>query len=166
MVYVTHDQTEALTLGDRVAVMHAGSIQQLGTPLEVYEQPDNLFVAGFIGSPAMNLVQGTVRRGEGLSVEVNGYRLPVGAESEAGDGLTVTYGIRPEHLDLADDGFPAQVSVVEPTGSETLVFLRFGETDIVAVFRDWHDFEPGQTVHLRPRADRAHLFDNATGARI
>jgi multiple sugar transport system ATP-binding protein len=97
---------------------------------------------------------------------VNGYRLPVGAESEAGDGLTVTYGIRPEHLDLADDGFPAQVSVVEPTGSETLVFLRFGETDIVAVFRDWHDFKPGQTVHLRPRADRAHLFDNATGARI
>ncbi len=165
-IFVTHDQVEAMTMADKIVVMDDGRIEQIGSPLELYDRPRNVFVARFIGSPAMNLVQGTVRRGEGLSVEVNGYRLPVGAESEAGDGQTVTYGIRPEHLDLADDGFPAQVSVVEPTGSETLVFLRFGETDIVAVFRDWHDFEPGQTVHLRPRADRAHLFDNATGARI
>ena len=165
-IFVTHDQVEAMTMADKIVVMDDGRIEQIGSPLELYDRPRNVFVARFIGSPAMNLVQGTVRRGEGLSVEVNGYRLPVGAESEAGDGQTVTYGIRPEHLDLADDGFPAQVSVVEPTGSETLVFLQFGETDIVAVFRDWHDFEPGQTVHLRPRADRAHLFDNATGARI
>jgi multiple sugar transport system ATP-binding protein len=165
-IFVTHDQVEAMTMADKIVVMDDGRIEQNGSPLELYDRPRNVFVARFIGSPAMNLVQGTVRRGEGLSVEVNGYRLPVGAESEAGDGQTVTYGIRPEHLDLADDGFPAQVSVVEPTGSETLVFLRFGETDMVAVFRDWHDFEPGQTVHLRPRADRAHLFDNATGARI
>jgi multiple sugar transport system ATP-binding protein len=165
-IFVTHDQVEAMTMADKIVVMDDGRIEQIGSPLELYDRPRNVFVARFIGSPAMNLIQGTVRRGEGLSVEVNGYRLPVGAESEAGDGLTVTYGIRPEHLDLADDGFPAQVSVVEPTGSETLVFLRFGEIDIVAVFRDWHDFEPGQTVHLRPRADRAHLFDNATGARI
>ena len=165
-IFVTHDQVEAMTMADKIVVMDDGRIEQIGSPLELYDRPRNVFVARFIGSPAMNLVQGTVRRGEGLSVEVNGYRLPVGAESEAGDGQTVTYGIRPEHLDLADDGFPAQVSVVEPTGSETLVFLQFGETDIVAVFRDWHDFEPGQTVHLRPRADRAHFFDNATGARI
>ena len=165
-IFVTHDQVEAMTMADKIVVMDDGRIEQIGSPLELYDRPRNVFVARFIGSPAMNLVQGTVRRGEGFSVEVNGYRLPVGAESEAGDGQTVTYGIRPEHLDLADDGFPAQVSVVEPTGSETLVFLRFGETDMVAVFRDWHDFEPGQTVHLRPRADRAHLFDNATGARI
>jgi multiple sugar transport system ATP-binding protein len=165
-IFVTHDQVEAMTMADKIVVMDDGRIEQNGSPLELYDRPRNVFVARFIGSPAMNLVQGTVRRAEGFSVEVNGYRLPVGAESEAGDGQTVTYGIRPEHLDLADDGFPAQVSVVEPTGSETLVFLRFGETDIVAVLRDWHDFEPGQTVHLRPRADRAHLFDNATGARI
>ena len=165
-IFVTHDQVEAMTMADKIVVMDDGKIEQIGSPLELYDRPRNVFVARFIGSPAMNLVQGTVRRGEGLGVEVNGYRLPVGIESEAGDGQTVTYGIRPEHLDLADDGFPAQVSVVEPTGSETLVFLRFGETDIVAVFRDWHEFKPGQTVHLRPRADRAHLFDCATGARI
>lgn len=79
---------------------------------------------------------------------------------------SVVYGIRPEHLDIADDGFPATVAVVEPTGSETLVFLRFGESEIVAVFPDWHDFQPGETINLRPRAERAHLFDGATGMRI
>ncbi len=127
-IFVTHDQVEAMTMADKIVVMDDGRIEQIGSPLELYDRPRNVFVARFIGSPAMNLVQGTVRCGEGLIVEVNGYRLPVGAESEAGDGQTVTYGIRPEHLDLADDGFPAQVSVVEPTGSETLVFLRFGKT--------------------------------------
>ena len=76
------------------------------------------------------------------------------------------YGIRPEHLELADDGFPAKVAVVEPTGAETLLFLRFGDSEIVAALRDWHDFQPGQTVHLRPRADKAHLFDSETGTRV
>lgn len=102
----------------------------------------------------------------GFGVEVNGYRLPADADCEAGEGQPVLYGIRPEHLDLADDGFPARVSVVEPTGSETFVVLRTDETEIVAVFPDWQDFKPGQTVHLHPRAERAHLFDKATGARI
>ena len=165
-IYVTHDQVEAMTLAHRVAVMDNGVLRQIGTPREVYDQPANLFVAGFMGAPAMNLFQGTVRRDGVLSVEANGHRLPVGAESEVGDGQPVIYGIRPEHLDIADDGFPARVSVVEPTGSETLVFLRFGETEIVAVFRDWHDFKPGQTLHLRPRAEHAHLFDIATGTRL
>ena len=165
-IFVTHDQVEAMTMADKIVVMDDGRIEQIGTPLELYDRPKNVFVARFIGSPAMNLLEGTVRRGDSLSVEVNGHRLPAGAGSEVGDGQTVSYGIRPEHLDLADDGFPAHVSVVEPTGSETLVFLRFGETDIVAVFRDWHDFKPGQIVHLRPRADRAHLFDSSTGTRL
>ncbi len=167
-IYVTHDQVEAMTLAHRVAVMDHGALQQIGTPREVYDAPANLFVAGFMGAPAMNLIQGTVRRdgvpgGDGPGVEANGHRLPIGAETGAGDGQTVIYGIRPEHLDIADDGFPARVLVVEPTGSETLVFLRFGEIEIVAVFRDWHDFEPGQTLHLRPRAEHAHIFDIATG---
>jgi multiple sugar transport system ATP-binding protein len=154
-------------MADKIVVMDDGRIEQVGSPLELYNHPKNIFVAKFIGSPAMNLIQGTVVRRDGtLGVEANGYRLPLSAESEAGEGQTVIYGIRPEHLDIGDDGFPATVSVVEPTGSETLVFLRFGETDIVAVLRDWHDFKPGQIVHLRPRAERAHLFDAATGARI
>jgi multiple sugar transport system ATP-binding protein len=166
-IFVTHDQIEAMTMADKIVVMDDGRIEQVGSPLELYDRPENVFVAKFIGSPAMNLIEGTVVRRDGaLGVEVDGHRLPVSAETGAGDGQAVIYGIRPEHLGIADDGFPAHVSVVEPTGSETLVFLRFGETDMVAVLRDWHDFKPGQTVHLRPRAERAHLFDAATGARV
>jgi len=170
-IFVTHDQIEAMTMADKIVVMDDGRIEQVGSPLELYNRPKNLFVAKFIGSPAMNLIQGTVRRdgnaGDGaFGVEANGHRLPVSAESGVGDGQTVIYGIRPEHLDLADDGFPARVSVVEPTGSETIVFLHFEETDIVAVLRDWHDVKSGQTVHLRPRADRVHLFDVETGGRV
>ena len=165
-IFVTHDQIEAMTMADKIVVMQDGRIEQIGSPLELYDHPKNVFVASFIGSPTMNMIQGTARWDSVLAVEVNEHRLPVGAASGVGDGQSVIYGIRPEHLDLADDGFPARVSVVEPTGSETLVFLRFGETEIVAVFRDRHDFKPGQTVHLRPRAELAHLFDSATGARI
>ncbi|MHA1151173.1 MAG: ABC transporter ATP-binding protein [Alphaproteobacteria bacterium] len=166
-IFVTHDQIEAMTMADKIVVMDDGRIEQVGSPLELYNHPNNVFVAKFIGSPAMNLIQGTVVRRDGaFGVEANGHRLPVSAESDVDDRKSVIYGIRPEHLDIAEDGFPATVSVVEPTGSETLVFLRFGETDIVAVFRDWHDFKSGQTVHLRPRAERVHLFDVATDARL
>ena len=165
-IFVTHDQIEAMTMADKIVVMQDGRIEQVGSPLDLYDHPSNVFVAAFIGSPAMNLVQGTARRDGALGVEANGHRLPVGTDCGVDDGQSVIYGIRPEHLDIADDGFLARVSVVEPTGSETHVFLRFGETEIVAVFPDWHDFKPGQTLHLRPRADRAHLFDSATGARI
>lgn len=165
-IFVTHDQIEAMTMADKIVVMQEGRIEQSGTPLELYDQPKNLTVATFIGSPAMNLLPGTVRRDGGLFVEVDGHRLPANGGGTAGDGQSVVYGIRPEHLDVADDGFPAQVAVVEPTGPETLLFLRFGKHEIVAVLPDWHDVKPGQTVHLRPRADRAHLFDTATSARI
>ncbi len=166
-IFVTHDQVEAMTMADKIVVMDDGRIEQVGSPLELYDRPKNVFVAKFIGSPAMNMMQGTVvRRDDAVAVEVNGHHLPISTENGAGDGQSVTYGIRPEHLDIADDGFPAVVSVVEPTGSETLVFLRFGEDDLVVVLRDWHDFKPGQTVHLSPRAERAHLFDATTGARV
>ena len=165
-VFVTHDQIEAMTMAQKIVVMQDGRIEQIGSPLDLYDYPKNLFVAGFIGAPAMNMIQGTARQGSALVVEANGSRLPLAAGSAAGEGQPVVYGIRPEHLELADDGFPAKVSVVEPTGSETLVFLRFGETEMVAAFRDRHDFDPGQTIHLRPRADKAHLFDGASGARL
>ena len=165
-IFVTHDQVEAMTMADKIVVMQDGGIEQTGSPLELYNHPKNVFVATFIGAPAMNMIHGTARNDGTPGVEANGDHLPVLAGSAVEDGQSVIYGIRPEHLDLADDGFPAKIAVVEPTGPETLVFLRFGETDIVAAFRDWHDFEPGQTVHLLPRADKAHLFDSATGARI
>ena len=165
-VFVTHDQIEAMTMADKIVVMQDGIIEQVGTPLDLYDHPKNVFVATFIGSPAMNLIRGTMRRDGKPQVEANGHSLPLRPDCETQDGQSVVYGIRPEHLDLAEDGFPARVSVVEPTGSETLVFLRFGETEVVALFRDRYTFKPGQTVHLRPRADQTHLFDSVTGARL
>jgi multiple sugar transport system ATP-binding protein len=163
-VYVTHDQIEAMTMADQIVVMHDGRIEQTGSPLDLYDRPANRFVAGFIGSPAMNFIDGTQK--EGALVAANGARLPVQSAQAANDGRAMVYGIRPEHLDLADDGFEAEVVVIEPTGSETQLFARLGEQEIVAIFRERHDFAPGQKIRLKPRAPVAHLFDAASGQRI
>jgi multiple sugar transport system ATP-binding protein len=162
-IFVTHDQIEAMTMADRIVVMHDGLIEQIGTPLELYDSPRNLFVAGFIGSPAMNFLKGAARGG---SIEVEGSKLPVAGAHQVSDGQPIVYGIRPEHLELADDGFPAKIAVIEPTGSETMVMVRLGDTELTALFRERHNFAPGQTVHLRPRADQAHLFDQESGKRV
>jgi multiple sugar transport system ATP-binding protein len=163
-VYVTHDQIEAMTMADQIVVMHDGRVEQIGSPLELYDRPANRFVAGFIGSPAMNFIDGTQK--DGTLVAGNGARLPIASAAAANDGRAMVYGIRPEHLDLADDGFDAEVIVVEPTGSETQLFARLGEQEIVAVFRERHAFEPGQKIRLKPRAPVAHLFDATSGQRI
>jgi multiple sugar transport system ATP-binding protein len=166
-VYVTHDQIEAMTMADRIVVMHDGRVEQIGSPLELYDRPANQFVAGFIGSPAMNFLEGTVRAGAAAHVQTAaGSRLPLPAAATAAEGRAVVYGIRPEHLDLADDGFDAEVIVIEPTGSETQLYARVGAQEIVAVFRERHDFAPGQMIRLRPRAEVAHVFDASTGMRI
>jgi multiple sugar transport system ATP-binding protein len=163
-IFVTHDQIEAMTMADRIVVMHDGIIEQIGTPLELYDSPRNLFVAGFIGSPAMNFLKGAAK-GDG-SIDVGGTRLPVAGKHSVADGQPVVYGIRPEHLELANDGFPAKIAVVEPTGSETMVVVRMGEEEVVALFRERHQFAPGQTVHLRPRIEQVHLFDSQSGQRV
>jgi len=161
-IYVTHDQVEAMTMADKIVVMQAGRIEQMGAPLELFDRPANTFVAGFIGSPAMNILKGKVEAG---GVRVDGAVLPVGDHNVA-DGQDVLYGVRPEHLQIAEVGLPARISVVEPTGSETTVVLRFGESEIVALFRERHDFKPGDTLHLRPRQDAVHLFDPQSGRRL
>ena len=166
-IYVTHDQVEAMTMADRIVVLQDGHVEQIGAPLELYDRPANVFVATFIGSPSMNLIKGTVKTvGGELFVDANGTLLPVGGEHKVTEGQEVTYGIRPEHLELADDGFEGRVAVVEPTGSETMVFVHAGGRDILALFRERHLFSPGQTIRLRPRKDAAHLFDGTTGKRI
>jgi multiple sugar transport system ATP-binding protein len=162
-IYVTHDQIEAMTMADKIVVMRDGRIEQVGAPLELFDRPANLFVAGFIGSPSMNLIEGVARSG---GVEAQGRVLPLAGEHRANDGQAVIYGVRPEHLELADDGVECTVAVVEPTGSETMVLLRFGEQELVALFRERHEFKPGQVVKLRPRARDAHLFDRESGNRI
>jgi multiple sugar transport system ATP-binding protein len=165
-VFVTHDQIEAMTMADRVVVMHDGLIEQIGTPLELYDGPRNLFVASFIGSPAMNFIKGVARTRDRLWVEAHGSCLPIDGSHKAEDGRPVIYGVRPEHLELADSGLRAQVVVIEPTGSETMAVLRFGDAEIVALFRERHRFTAGQAVYLRPRSDHVHLFDIQSGQRI
>jgi multiple sugar transport system ATP-binding protein len=166
-IYVTHDQVEAMTMADRIVVLQDGRVEQIGAPLELYDNPANLFVATFIGSPSMNLIKGRVKivGGEAF-VEAGDVLLPVGTKHAVTEGQEVTYGIRPEHLEIADDGFEGKVGVVEPTGSETMVFVHAGGRDILALFRERHHFTPGQTIRLRPRREASHVFDAATGKRI
>jgi multiple sugar transport system ATP-binding protein len=163
-IYVTHDQIEAMTMADQIVVMHDGRVEQIGSPLALYDRPANRFVAGFIGSPAMNFIAG--RQHDGAVLTDAGARLPLAAAQAANDGRALVYGIRPEHLDLANDGFEAEVIVIEPTGSETQLFARLGEQEIVAVFRERHNFSPGQKIRLKPRAPVAHLFDASSGQRV
>ncbi len=162
-IYVTHDQVEAMTMADKIVVMQAGRIEQMGAPLELFDRPANTFVAGFIGSPSMNMLKGVVKNG---AVEVEGVALPYAGGAMPDEGQQVIYGIRPEHLQIAPDGFAATISVIEPTGSETMVFLRFGSHEMTALFRERHEFRPGDTLHLKPRVDAVHLFDTATGKRL
>jgi len=167
-IYVTHDQIEAMTMGDKIVVMRDGYIEQTGSPLELYDHPANLFVAGFIGSPAMNFLPGTLRRAAGdARVELSGGT-SIAAPMNAGgaDGQPVIVGMRPEHLALADSGIPSKVVVVEPTGADTFVACRHEGTDVAVVFRERHDFAPGTVIHLQPDLRRAHLFDAGTGRRL
>lgn len=157
-VFVTHDQIEAMTLADRIVVMQGGIIEQMGTPLELYDNPTNEFVATFIGAPSMNLLSGALSNGK-VKVGDQFFSGPSGAGK-------VNLGVRPEHLILADDGLPMEVKVVEPTGSETLVFLRFEGQDITAVFRERHTFQSGQTINLKPAPDHLHIFNAQTGVRL
>jgi multiple sugar transport system ATP-binding protein len=162
-VYVTHDQIEAMTMADRIVVMRDGHVAQMGAPLDLYDRPANTFVAGFIGSPAMNMMAGVWRNG---TVQAGALTLPAPARDGLADGQDVTWGVRPEHLVLSDSGLPATVAVVEPTGSETHVIARADGRDIVAVFRDRHGFKPGDDIRLAPDPGLIHLFDTATGNRI
>ena len=166
-VYVTHDQIEAMTMADRIVVMRDGHISQIGAPLELYDRPANAFVAGFIGSPSMNLIHGVVKRdGGAVTVEAEGLSLPAPDIAGMTEGRKVIFGIRPEHLDLDDRGFSASVAVVEPTGAETHVVLRVPGREIVAVFRERHAFRPGHVVRLLPQPAMVHMFDAESGARI
>jgi multiple sugar transport system ATP-binding protein len=169
-VYVTHDQVEAMTMADRIVVMHDGRIEQIGAPLALYDHPDNLFVAQFIGSPAMNVMHGTVRRSPGSAhVEVGGGgRWPLAAAGA--DGQAVAYGIRPGDLRLADPGaadvVPAEIVVVEPTGAETELLVQAGDAQVTLVTHGRPAVNPGDRVGLAVDVAKAHVFDAATGARL
>jgi multiple sugar transport system ATP-binding protein len=166
-VYVTHDQIEAMTMADKIVVMQGGRIEQVGAPLELYDRPVNTFVAGFIGSPSMNMIAGrVVERGSARMVEAGPALLPLPRDTAVGVGHEIIYGIRPEALTAGGVGLSGTVAVVEPTGSETHVVLRVGTQDIVGVFRDRVPFRPGDALTFAPDAEKVHVFDKATGDRI
>jgi len=158
-VYVTHDQIEAMTMADRIVVMHDGIVEQIGTPLELFDRPGNLFVAQFIGSPAMNVFDGTVRGGAVQALDAV-WPLPAGVGKE---GQAVHYGIRPTDLVLADQGIPAQVVVVEPTGAETELLLQIGKHSLVLVMHGRTRARPDEIVYLSVDASKAHVFDATPG---
>jgi multiple sugar transport system ATP-binding protein len=166
-VYVTHDQIEAMTMADRIVLMRDGIVEQVGSPLDLYDRPDNLFAAGFIGSPAMNFLPGTLRRpSNNVHVQMsNGAQLPLPSNAGGTDGQKVVYGVRPEHLSLGGTtgGFLAGVNVVEPTGADTFVFSKLDGHEICATFAERYSFKPGELITLQPRLDAVHLFDQDSG---
>ncbi len=163
-VYVTHDQVEAMTMADKIVVMNAGRVEQVGSPLELYDRPANIFVAGFIGSPAMNLIAGRIVDGHFLGSD--GTCMAVPAPAARLEGQEVKLGIRPEHLVIDPQGHPAEVLTVEPTGSETLVLMQLAGHEIVGVFRERITLAPGKPLSLSLMPDHIHLFDTQTGLRI
>ncbi|WP_342240143.1 ABC transporter ATP-binding protein [Inquilinus sp. OTU3971] len=169
IVYVTHDQIEAMTLADRIVVMNAGRIEQQGKPLDLYDLPANIFVAGFLGSPAMSFLPGRYRRGAGGPVveAEDGTRLPA-PDRAAEDDQPVLLGVRPEHFTLADGqgGVPVTIDLVEPTGAEIHLYGTLAGTRIAAVMHGRRPVAPGDVVPLAPLAAHAHLFDAASGRRI
>jgi multiple sugar transport system ATP-binding protein len=165
MVYVTHDQIEAMTMADQIVVMNGGRVEQAGPPLELYDRPANLFVAGFIGSPAMNLLQGRVADGAFQTEDGSRWPLPASGPGAA-PGEPVIYGIRPEHLRLDGGGMPARIQLVEPTGSETQVLLRVGDTPVVGAFRERISARPGEEIRIVPDLPLVHLFAGENGQRL
>ncbi|KGJ19365.1 ABC transporter ATP-binding protein [Paracoccus sanguinis] len=163
-VYVTHDQIEAMTMADKIVVMHDGRVEQVGAPLELYDRPANLFVAGFIGSPAMSMVKGRLAE-DGQFLAADGTRLPVGDTGRARAGQPLVYGVRPEAMRLGGT-IPLAVEVTEPTGAETYVVGTLGGTEITGVFRDRVAVPPGGVLDIGIDPGAVHLFDEGTGQRL
>jgi len=166
-IYVTHDQIEAMTMADTIVVMNGGRVEQIGTPLDLYDEPANLFVAGFIGSPAMNFLPGRIVAGpSGRGVRIaEGCVIPVPGNGGPRD-REVILGVRPEHFNIGESCVQAQVIVVEPTGADTQVFCKLAGHDVSAISRERHTFRPGDTISLKPFEGKTYLFDPASAARI
>jgi len=169
-VYVTHDQVEAMTMGDRVAVLKDGVLQQVDAPRNLYENPRNVFVAGFIGSPAMNLLQLPIVDG---GVQLGNLVLPVDKKVLAKTkAATITVGLRPEDLEIASKGIEAEIDVVEELGADAYLYTHSAVNsveaggEIVARVDATNHPKPGQTVKLAPKGGVTHLFDVETGARL
>ncbi len=167
-VYVTHDQVEAMTMADRIVVMHDGVIQQVGTPLELYDHPANLFVAGFIGSPGMNFLPAVVSRdGQKVAAELtDGQMIPLRPELKIEDGDRVIIGIRPENIEVGGEGLKAKIEVIEPLGLSTQFYTTLADKQVCIFAMGRTDRGPGDTIGLGIKAADVHLFHGVTGLRI
>ena len=174
-VYVTHDQIEAMTLGERIVVLDGGKIQQIDTPMRLYEKPSNLFVAGFMGSPAMNLLRGTLHRENGWRLVMPHVVVPLGelpaqgAMLEPWNGRDMVLGVRPEDLQPATTyagALEAKLEVIEPVGNEVFLNLRFGDQMLVSRVPPQQVPAACSSLHMGFDAERLHFFDAANGLRI
>ncbi|KAA0968987.1 sn-glycerol-3-phosphate ABC transporter ATP-binding protein UgpC [Aureimonas fodinaquatilis] len=166
-VYVTHDQIEAMTMADKIVVMNDGSVEQIGAPLELYDKPNNLFVAGFIGSPSMNMLPGRLDPQDPTKfITKDGGVLPVGRVPASAMGKDLVYGVRPEAMTLTSSGVPVRVVVIEPTGYESQVIAMLGSVEIICVFRERVMVSPGDTLHVAIDPQAIHLFDAQSGQRL
>ena len=165
-IFVTHDQVEAMTLADRMIVMNAGRAEQIGAPMEVYDNPASIFVAGFIGSPAMNFLPGRVKGavleiGDGLSMPI-----PVSMKEKMPEGAAITFGIRPEHLQIGDSGLPLTVDSAEALGADSLIHGKLGAHSVVVRCDGHAKFDVGAGLLVAPAADKHYYFDTVSGTRI
>ncbi|QCJ00296.1 ABC transporter ATP-binding protein [Agrobacterium larrymoorei] len=166
IVYVTHDQIEAMTMADKIVVLHGGIVEQIGTPIDLYDHPKNMFVAGFLGSPAMNFIEGTLQDAQTLVTEKGGRLHLSGAPQEA-VGQQVVLGIRPEDIVIGSEkGIDAVVKLVEPTGSETHLVVDLEGQEITCLVRDRTDFKIDQSIRLSFQSPKVHFFDRSTQERL
>ncbi len=166
-IYVTHDQVEAMTMADRIVVLNAGRVEQIGAPLDLYDRPANQFVAGFIGSPSMNFLEGKITE---AGFQTSGGVLPLPKLINTEMGQIAVYGIRPEHFRFSDHprhaSVPAEIVLIEPMGPETQVTMKFGETQVTGVFRERINGAPGEVIHVSPEVGSIHLFSEDGDTRL
>ena len=171
-VYVTHDQIEAMTMADKIVVLNGGIVEQVGSPDELYDQPNNTFVASFIGSPSMNQIPGKVvsEKGKKYAKSQDNSLFLIPENANVSEGQEIIYGFRPEHVDInqsaSEDAINLIVKVDQPTGSQSLVFANLGDQEICLDVPKSHLLKPGNEFKMTPQLDNIHIFNSETGKRI
>ena len=166
LVYVTHDQVEAMTMADKIVVMNEGLVEQTGAPLDLYDKPVNIFVAGFIGSPSMNLFNASINSNS-INLGSAGS-IPITRNTTSENNLDITLGIRPSHMDISKngEGLKFQIDVIEPTGADSLVYGRINDTECCVQTSERLNLKSGEIIHILPNEDNLHFFDNQSNERI
>ena len=166
LVYVTHDQVEAMTMADKIVVMNEGLVEQTGSPLELYDKPSNIFVAGFIGSPSMNLLNASINSNS-INLGSAGS-IPITRKTTSENNLDITLGIRPSHMDISKngEGLKFQIDVIEPTGADSLVYGRINDTECCVQTSERLNLKSGEIIHILPNEDNLHFFDSQSNERI